>query len=321
MRRWTYPLLLLLWACHPKEKYHNLIDTPYATGGLNAWSATWALFFQDDPRSFPDHELPWKKFQLPELSSDAGVVWLGHNSVLIKLGSHYVLTDPMFAERSSPYAFVGPRRFHPLPVDPKALPVLDAVVVSHDHQDHFDEQTVRDLEPRVKGFYVPLDVGQYLRDWGVPEAKIHEMNWWQTAQIGDLTITCAPSRHFSGRTLFSHNLTLWASWALDWRGRKIFFGGDTGFFPQFKEIGERLGPFELTLMPIGAYDVYWAGIHVTPEEALAAHQLVRGRRMLPIHWGTFDLSRHAWDEPIIRVKKAAKSGELVTPLPGEAVNL
>lgn len=314
-------LLLAVVGCRPDPKFHNLIETPYATGGTNVWSATWALFFEDDPRSFPDLELPWRRFHPRDFTQDLAVVWLGHNSVLLKLGAHYVLTDPMFAERSSPYSFIGPKRFHPLPVNPQDLPVIDAVVVSHDHQDHFDESTVRALAPRVRGFYVPLEVGQYLREWGIPQEKIFELNWWETKTVGELKITCTPSRHISGRTLFANDLTLWASWAFEWRGRRIFFGGDTGFLPQFKEIGERLGPFELTLMPIGAYDEYWAGIHMTPEESLQAHALVRGQKFLPIHWGTFDLSRHAWDEPLLRLKRAAGDVPLVLPIPGEVINL
>lgn len=311
-------LLFLAFSCQPVPKYQNLVDTPYATGGSNAWSATWALFFQDDPLSFPDMEVPYKKLNLAELG-EFGAVWLGHATVLLKLGPHYVLTDPVFSERLSPVSFAGPKRFHPLPITIDELPMIDAVVISHDHQDHLDQKTIELLIPKVKMFYVPMDVPQFLLDWGVPQEKIAEMAWWQTIKDGELAITCTPARHFSGRGLLAYNQTLWSGWAFDYHAKKVFFGGDTGLFPAFSEIGERLGPFDISLMPIGAYDVYWAGIHMTPEEAVEAHKMVKGNLLLPIHWGTFDLSRHSWDEPIKRLKAAASGLNYVSPLPGEIV--
>lgn len=315
--------IALAASCQPKPKYYNLVDTPYATGGSNAWSATWALFFEDHPRSFPDHELPIKEINPNDLSGELSVAWIGHSTVLLKLGDKLILTDPNFGSRSSPFSWIGPKRFSKLPLSLDGIPEIDAVVISHDHQDHLDEATIRLLTPKTKMFYVPLDVGSYLLEWDVPKEKIREMNWWDQIKEGELEIICAPSRHFSGRGVLAYNQTLWASWAFKFNQTRVYFSGDTGIFPVFKEIGQRLGPFDLTLLPIGAYDIYWAGIHMTPEEAVEAHMMIDGKMIIPIHWGTFDLSRHAWDEPIIRFKEAATKGNLNfhVPLPGEIVQI
>ena len=315
--------ILLVQACQPVPKYHNLVDTPYATGGSNAWSATWALFFQDDPKSFPDHELPIKKFHPSDLKGDFEAVWIGHATVLVKLGPYLVLTDPVFSERLSPVSWFGPKRFNKLPLNLDELPEIDAVVISHDHQDHLDAKTIEILKNKTKMFYVPLDVMQFLLDWGVPQEKITEMGWWQSKKQGDLEIICTPARHFSGRGIVAYNQTLWSSWVFKYKNRRAFFAGDTGLFPGFKEIGERLGPFDVSLMPIGAYDIYWAGIHMTPEEAVAAHKMLNAKLIIPIHWGTFDLSRHAWDEPIHRFKDEVLKEKIkfFIPLPGEIVHI
>ena len=314
-------LVFLAVACQPEPKYQNLVDTPYATGGSNAWTATWSLFFEDDPLSFPNKEPQYKKFSPTDLQGEFAAVWLGHASVLVKMGPYLILTDPVFSERLSPVPYTGPKRFNPLSIEVKDLPLIDAVVISHDHGDHLDTNTIKLLKDKVKMFYVPLDVMPYLLEWGVPLEKIKELGWWQSMKQEELEITCTPARHFSGRGLWAYNQTLWAGWAFKYKNKRFFFGGDTGMFPNFTEIGERLGPFDLTLMPIGAYDIYWAGIHLTPEEAVQAHKMVNGKVLLPIHWGTYDLSRHAWDEPIKRFRDAVKGVDHVTPLPGEVVNL
>jgi L-ascorbate metabolism protein UlaG (beta-lactamase superfamily) len=207
----------------------------------------------------------------------------------------------------------------PLPLD--ALPPVDAVVLSHDHYDHLNEETIRALASRVPRFIAPLGLGAHLEYWGVPAENITELDWWERTSIDGLEIVSTPARHFSGRSLWDRNATLWSSWALIGAERRVFFSGDTGMFPGFETIGEELGPFDVTLLEIGAYDSTWSDIHMGPEQAVEAHRMVRGKLMLPIHWGTFNLAFHAWTEPAERVLAAAERAgvTVATPRPGESI--
>lgn len=249
------------------------------------------------------------------------VTWMGHSSLLVEVDGYRVLTDPIWSERCSPVQSIGPQRFHRPPIALDALPKVDAVVISHDHYDHLDEQTIRALAKTGVTFYVPLGVGVHLEVWEVDRAQIVELDWWERASINRLTLVATPARHFSGRGLLDRNRTLWASWAIIGPEHRVYFGGDTGMFPGFKEIGDKLGPFDVTLMPIGAYNVNWADIHLNPEEAVRAHLMVRGKRMLPIHWGTFNLALHDWFEPPERLVRAARRWgvDLLLPKVGQAI--
>jgi L-ascorbate metabolism protein UlaG (beta-lactamase superfamily) len=241
--------------------------------------------------------------------------WLGHASVLMHIEGRYYLTDPVFSERVSPFAWMGPKRFFPSPVAAAALPPLEAILISHDHYDHLDHPTIRALKNKTRQFIVPLGVRATLEYWGVEAAKITELDWGETAQTTDFEVTALPARHFSGRG-FTRNHTLWCAYALDHPQLRVFFGGDSGYFPQYPELGEKYGPFDLTLMPIGAYDEAWADIHLNPEEALTAHRELRGNYFFPTHWGTYDLALHSWHEPIERLVAAAGEVPLLTPAPG-----
>lgn len=244
--------------------------------------------------------------------------WLGHAAVLIKSGNTYILTDPMLTSRASPLPLLGPKRFFPSPIAPESLPPLDAVIISHDHYDHLDYKSIKAIQHKVALFFVPLAVGASLRHWGIPEEKIVEMDWWQVYEGKGFKLTATPARHFSGR-MFANNNTLWASWAIEINGQNIYFGGDSGYFEGYEEIGRKLGPFDISLMPIGAYDKAWEGIHLNPQEAVRAHELVQGKMLLPIHWGTFDLALHSWFEPMeLLIAKAKQAGaSLLTPRPGQ----
>lgn len=256
-------------------------------------------------------------------SSGLRVTWFGHSSVLIEIDGHRVLTDPVWSDRTSPVSFAGPKRFFdpPLPLD--ELPAPDAVVISHDHFDHLDEETIKALKDRVPLFAVPLGVGAWLEDWGVDPARIAELDWWGEVRAGALTLTATPSRHFSGRSLVSvfANRTLWAGWAVAGPAHRVYFSGDTAMFPGFADIGSRLGPFDLTLVETGAYNKLWPDVHIGPEQAVQAHRMVRGKLMMPVHWGTFDLALHSWIEPVERLIAASgKAGVAVAiPKPGESV--
>ena len=250
------------------------------------------------------------------------VTWIGHATTLVELDGFRVLTDPIFSERCSPVGFAGPKRLHAPGIALDALPEIDAIVISHDHYDHLDKESLEALSAKGIPLFVPLGVGSHLRRWGIED--VTELDWWQHGEVRNargeqLRLQATPARHFSGRGVREQDRTLWASWAILGPRHRVWFGGDTGYFDGFGEIGQKLGPFDLTIVPIGAYDKAWKEIHVDPEEAVQAHIDVRGEVMLPIHWGTFNLGLHAWDEPILRAKEAAKAAnvKLISPPPGK----
>ncbi len=244
--------------------------------------------------------------------------WLGHAAVLLEKNNQYILLDPMLGERASPFSFMGPKRYSPSPIAPEDLPEIEAVVISHDHYDHLDYSTIKTIHPKVKMFLVPLGVGATLRYWDVPDSKIKEMDWHNNYQTDNFNITATPARHFSGR-LFTQNNTLWASWVIDYSDEKVYFGGDTGIFNGFKDIGDKYGPFDLSLIPIGAYNPSWHDIHMDPIEGIDAFHQLGGGKFLPIHWGTFDLAIHSWYEPIelLTASDQINKENLITPKPGE----
>ena len=259
-------------------------------------------------------------------ASGLRATWLGHSTVLVELDGARVLFDPVWARRASPSSLVGPRRFHEPPLALDELPPLDAIVAAHDHYDHLDREVVRALARSAAQsgarFVVPLGVGAHLERWGVAPDRIVELDWSESTTVGPLTLTATPARHFSGRGLNDRNHTLWASWSVAGPRHRVFHSGDTGPFPGFADIGASHGPFDLTLVKIGAYGETWPDIHLTPEQAVDAHAKLRGGLLLPIHWGTFNLAFHAWDEPAERVVAAAAVAtgtRLVVPKPGESV--
>ncbi|MEP6875089.1 MAG: MBL fold metallo-hydrolase [Burkholderiales bacterium] len=248
--------------------------------------------------------------------------WIGHASSHVEIDGLRVLVDPVFSDYASPFE-VGPKRFHPPPIALASLPKIDAVVISHDHYDHLDMATIRHLAARGSQFFVPLGVGAHLEAWQVPAAQIRELEWWQEQTLGGVRFVCTPTRHYSGRGVSDHQATLWSSWSVIGPAHRFFYSGDTGYGTHFREIGERLGPFDMSFIKIGAYGpgAAWTDIHMTPEAAVQAHREVRGQRMFPVHWSTFNLAFHAWDEPIRRAVEAARQQqvELVTPRIGEVV--
>ena len=254
-----------------------------------------------------------------DLSKETAVYRLGHSTILMALNGELWMSDPVFSERASPVQWAGPKRFHPTPIDVDALPNIAGIVISHDHYDHLDKNTIKQIHPKVGGFYVPLGVGSHLVDWGVPQEKIHEMDWWQSKKVGDITLVNTPANHFSGRSLTDGNSTLWSSWVIKTPQHNLFFSGDSGYFDGFKKIGEKYGPFDLTMMENGAYDGSWEHVHMTPEQSMQAHLDLKGKVMLPIHNGTFDLAFHQWTDPFERISKLAqqKGQTLATPQIGQ----
>jgi len=254
-------------------------------------------------------------------ASGLRVTWFGHSSTLLEIDGTRVLLDPIWSERPSPFSWIGPKRWFEPPIALAHLPAIDAVLVSHDHYDHLDAPTVQALQARGARFVVPLGVGGHLRRWGVAPDRILELDWWQATRVGSLTVTATPARHASGRLNPQSDKTLWSGYAVAGAAHKVWYSGDTGLFAGMSEIGERLGPFDLTLVESGQYDADWPDWHLGPEQAVQAHRLVRGRRMMPVHWALFALAHHGWTEPVERVLAAAacQGVDVLAPQPGRSV--
>jgi L-ascorbate metabolism protein UlaG (beta-lactamase superfamily) len=249
--------------------------------------------------------------------------WLGHSTVLLEMDGHRVLTDPVWGTRASPFRLLGPKRFQPVPLRLRQMPEVDVVVISHDHYDHLDYPTISALARHSNvPFVTSLGVGAHLQAWGIAPERITELDWWETHRVPGtgLTVTAAPSQHFSGRGLKDRNATLWSSMVMRSEKHAVFFSGDTGLTTEYTTIRDRLGPFDLVMLEVGAFHPAWGDIHLGPLNALKAHELLGGGAFLPVHWGTFSLAMHAWDEPADTLLAHAPSRDaLVMPKLGEAV--
>lgn len=261
----------------------------------------------------------WRK--APE--SGLRATWLGHSTVLIEIGGQRLLTDPVWGPRASPSTLVGPKRFQPVPLSIRQLPPIDAVLVSHDHYDHLDYPSVRALNKLGLPFITSLGVGAHLQAWGVPAERITELDWWEEHRLpgSEVTVTAAPSQHFSGRGLKDRNATLWSSLVVRSDRHSVFFSGDTGLTGEYQLIRDRLGPFDLVMLEIGAFHPAWGDIHLGPENAMKAHALLGGGVLLPVHWGTFSLAMHAWDQPaeVLHALSEKGSTPLLMPILGQPV--
>ncbi|RKT57095.1 MBL fold metallo-hydrolase [Saccharothrix australiensis] len=251
------------------------------------------------------------------------VTWYGHASSLVEIDGARVLIDPVWSDRCSPSRLIGPKRMHPVPHELSEVGQVDAVVISHDHYDHLDLPTVRALVASGEAvFVVPLGIGAHLRRWKVPEDRIVELDWDESHEVAGVRLVASPAQHFSGRG-FQRDNTLWASWVILGPRHRVYYSGDTGYFDGYERIGAEYGPFDASLIQIGAYGPGWPDIHMTPEEGVAAHRDVRGGLLIPVHWATFNLAFHDWAEPVDRVWREAKAWEipLAVPRPGERIDV
>jgi L-ascorbate metabolism protein UlaG (beta-lactamase superfamily) len=267
------------------------------------------------------HSEQWEDQQEEQFSFS----WLGHSSILISMENHLILVDPVLEERASPFSWYGPKRFNPSPVSAEETPEIDVVLITHDHYDHLEKQTLITINEKVKRFIVPLGIGELLEEWGINPSKITELDWWESYSAGSLKFHATPAVHYASRGLFDANKRLWCSWSIVGKEKKVFISGDSGYFDGFKNIGERLGPFDVTFLKIGAYSDKgtWHALHMTPEEAGQQHLDLRGELLIPLHWATFDMAFHPWYEPIERLVAFVKkeSIALITPEVGEKIDL
>ncbi|MBO7633316.1 MAG: MBL fold metallo-hydrolase [Lachnospiraceae bacterium] len=262
-------------------------------------------------------------FDTGSQNGEPAFTWLGHSSFVIGIAGKTVAVDPVLGMRSSPAGFIGPKRFSKLPLSAEDFPAADIVFISHDHYDHLDHKTIMAIEPRVGKFVVPLGLDAVLKSWDIPGEKICTLDWWESVEIGGLKVTLTPSQHFSGRNPLKGNSTLWGGLYLSDGRYSVYYTGDGGYYDVFRAVGEKLGAPDLMIAECGQYDPSWAGVHMFPEQTVQAGLDAGASWLIPVHWGSFCICNHAWDDPIRRVTLAAKEAGLsvATPRIGQTVNL
>ncbi|KWU58217.1 hypothetical protein AWW70_20885 [Bacillus mycoides] len=305
-----------------KKKYMNQIPTDVSFNPKDIIGLM-TDYFKMKTKLRPIKDLP---IVLPNKDNGSleSVTWFGHSASLLKIEGKKLLLDPMFGDASSPFPVFNSKRYSgAFSLEREDFKEIDAIIISHNHYDHLNYKSIMRLKDRAKHFYVPIGVARYLIKWGVSPSKISEHNWWDEITFDNINLVCAPARHFSGRSMTDKDRSLWCSWLIIGQETKVFFSGDSGYAPHFKEIGNKYGPFDLTLMECGQYDTRWSAIHMLPEETVQAHIDVKGELLVPIHWGAFTLALHEWSDPIERVTKEANrlGVNISTPQIGEAIAL
>jgi L-ascorbate metabolism protein UlaG (beta-lactamase superfamily) len=309
-------------------KFQNPVPT--AIGGFSTILKVLPLYLSNKEEKTPREPLgPFRtdaRIYAAAPESGLRVTWFGHSSTLLEIDGVRILIDPVWDERAAPTQWFGPKRFFAPTLLLEELPAIDVVILSHDHYDHLGKGTVQKLA-KLKAFaktqwVTSLGVGKILKSFGVAAERITELDWTQQTQIAGCTITSVPARHFSGRSLFNRFETLWASFVIRGSSHAVYYGADSGEWEGFAEIGAEYGPFDLTMLEIGAFHELWRDIHMGPDGAARAYAALGGPQraglLMPIHWGLFDLALHAWYQPIERIVKiAAERGwKLFAPEPG-----
>ena len=292
---------------YKKNAFQNLSDTPMKPDDISYWKMT-REFFKKHPDRLPSASIPSVKTDLTKLNSSKPViVWFGHSSYFIRIENKNFLIDPVFSGNASPFSFMI-KAFPGSDIyKPEDMPAIDYLILTHDHYDHLDFKTVRKLRNKVNKIYCSLGVGSHLKYWGFDVNRITEMDWWDLILLEEnISLTAAPARHFSGRGV-KRGQTLWSSFILKTCEHNLYLGGDSGYDSHFKEIGNKYGPFDISILEAGQYNTMWPYIHMMPEETVQAAVDLKAKSLLPVHWGKFTLALHAWDEPIKRVIEKARS--------------
>lgn len=306
--------------------FQNLNHTPSFTSDDNAFTTFYKMLFKKTDRIRPDTIVPSVKTALDKQSVEKDfLVWFGHSSYFMQLSGKKILVDPVLSGHASPFPFAI-KAFDGTDIyKPADIPEIDYLIITHDHWDHLDMKTIREIHPRVKQVFTGLGVGAHLEKWGVDASKIREFDWYDSFLISDgFELHATPARHFSGRG-FKRNTTLWTSFVLKTPSAKVFIGGDGGYDTHFAETGNKFGPFDLVILEAGQYDRRWKYIHLMPDEVIQAATDLKARRLLPVHNSKFALAAHPWDEPRNKVAsyyQLAKPGyQLLEPIVGEKVGL
>jgi L-ascorbate metabolism protein UlaG (beta-lactamase superfamily) len=288
--------------------FQNLSPTPVKPEGVSYWKMS-KEFFKKHPETVPQAALPFIKTNLSALSGPEPVlVWFGHSSYLVRINDKNFLVDPVFSGNAAPLSFMVKAFAGSNEYKAEDMPFIDYLILTHDHYDHLDFKTIREMRNKAGKIYCSLGISSHLHHWGVDGSIITEMDWWDSLQLEDgIRLTAAPARHFSGRGI-KRGQTLWSSFILQTTAHNIYLGGDSGYDRHFKEIGEKFGPFDLAILESGQYNSMWPLIHMMPEETVQAAVDLKAKAMVPVHWGKFRLGMHPWNEPVKRV--LAKAGEL-----------
>jgi len=282
-------------------------------------------WFTERQAAKPEEELPQQAPDLPtflEAADHTKLIWFGHSTFLLNIAGTIVLVDPVFSDTVAPVSFTA-KRFQPPVLALNELPKIDVVLISHDHYDHLDQKSIEHFRDAQTLFIAPLGVGTHLTRWGIKADHIIEKDWWETQELNGIEFTAAPSQHFSGRDGINNDETLWASWVIVSAQSRLYYSGDSGYDNHFKEIGEKYGPFDLSIMENGQYDKAWSSVHMFPAETLQAHLDVKAQFLMPVHWGMFELAFHTWYEPVEALSQVAKNENvtLITPVFGQIIVL
>lgn len=309
---------------HHREKGFANLDGSQVNKPFSELLAWWWSRWKDDLPPPPSTHV--QGYNFPVLETDVAALranrdknsytWIGHATGLLQTDGLNILTDPIFSERASPVSFAGPIRRTKLPFPPSALPHIDVVVISHNHYDHLDEASILSLNAQPGGpprFLVPLGIDAWMQDRGI--SNVRGLDWWQSEMVGQSRITLVPAHHWSARSFGDRNETLWGGWVVKSPTFSFYYSGDTGYAPQFADIGRRFGPFDLATLPVGTYEPRWfmGRQHINPEEAVKIAQDVGARRTIGVHWGTFELSDEALDAPIGDLAQALASRPEAAP--------
>lgn len=308
---------------YKKGAFQNLSHTPMKPEGVSYWKMM-REFFKTHPDTAPSGKLPFVKTDLKKLNGvEPVIVWFGHSSYFIRIAGKNFLIDPVFSGNAAPVSFMVKAFPGSNEYSPDDMPAIDYLILTHDHYDHLDFITISKLKKKIDKIYTSLGISAHLKHWGFDENSITEMDWWQSHQLEEnIELTAAPARHFSGRGI-KRAQTLWSSFILKTGNHNLYLGGDSGYDTHFSSIGEQFGPFDIAILESGQYNTMWPYIHMMPEETVQASIDLKAKALLPVHWGKFRLSMHAWSEPIKRIMEKAKTLNIPvhTPMIGQPLTL